>query len=173
MINKNYQIKRSWESYKDNKQTTLDKHNIHLVDDVNTLAKCKKGNKKMVNINEVAPVTPLFDGAEKIEKKDVLNKQIIVEAFAELEGDDGKFGVIKFTYDGKVYTTSINEMMLERVLEATQKVGLDVEKSTNKEKVLAQTIEVTIIEKVSTKNKNRTYFVFGTDEEVQEIKKAK
>jgi len=155
---RNYNIKLQYESMRDKSQTKLKDFNIHFA-----ILKDSEmqGNKKtMVSINEIAPVVPLFEGATKIEKKDVVNKKLIIDAFSELEGDDGKYGVIRFILDGETYTTSISGMLLERILEASQKIGLNVELSTNKEKVLANTIEVVIIEKESTKNKNRTYFDF-------------
>lgn len=160
---KNFKIKQAYEISRDKHQFDLNSFpetkgfQIHIANKQNS--EMQKG-KKMVDINEVAPIVPLFEGAEKIEKKDVVGKQLIVEAYAELTGDDGRFGVIKFIYDGKTYSTSINEMMLDRVLDASNKVGVDAEKSTQKEKVLAQTIEVTIVEKQSEKNKNRSYFTF-------------
>jgi len=125
--------------------------------------KSEMQKKKMADINEIAPVKPLFEGAIKTEKKDVLNKKLIVEGFAELEGDDGKFGVIVFTHDGVKKSTAISSMLLDRIVEASLKVGLNEETTTAKEKFLANSFEVVIVEKQSTKNPNRTYFDFKSE----------
>jgi len=126
-------------------------------------------HKKMVDINEIAPVKPLFEGATKIKKEDLVDKEskqspkLIVDAYAEMEGDDGKFGVIRFLMNGKTYSTTLSAMLLDRIIEAGKKIGLDAEKSTQKEFVLKQTIEVVLVEKQSEKNSNRQYYDFKAE----------
>ncbi|MGM0495447.1 MAG: hypothetical protein ACQERX_02170 [Bacillota bacterium] len=117
--------------------------------------------KKMVDLNEVAPIKPLFEGSEKIDKKEILDKKLIVDAYAVMDGEDSKFGVIRFTLDGESRTTTLSEMLLNRFEEGVDQVGIDEEKSGSKEKVLKDTIEVTIVEKQSEKNKNRNYYDFA------------
>ena len=87
-------------------------------------------------------------------------KEIVVLGFARLEGDDGEFGVIAFKDGDKLLSTNVNTMMLERLDEVVNKIGLNDARSTNKEKYLSEPIAVKIIEKESTKNSNRKYFVF-------------
>jgi hypothetical protein len=112
------------------------------------------------NINDVAPVIPLFEKHEQVKKDEIKDKAIVVLAYSVLESDDGEYGVMAFKLGDKLQSCTINVIMLDRLREVVNKIGLNEARSTEKEKYLSEAVEVKIIEKESTKNANRTYFVF-------------
>ena len=163
-----------WEQYINKSQTDLDNYKETKGYGLYSLRQCgeMQGDiKKMANINELAPVTPLFNGCEKAENKDdLLDKTISIEAYAEMKGEkEGEtFGVIKYLINGKMQTVSINQMMLERLKEGVQKVGINAEESTTKELFLATPIEAVIVKRTSTKN-GKTYYMFSDGKEEAKV----
>lgn len=114
------------------------------------------------DINEAAPQKPLFEEFDQVKKEDVLNEKIEVLAYAEMIGEEDKpYGIIAAKKEqGGFFSTTINEMMLARLKEAVQNVGLDDDKTTNQERWFSEPIAVKITQKQSSKNANRKYFAF-------------
>ena len=111
-------------------------------------------------LKDVAPKVPLFEQHEKVKKEDLVDKEIEVIAYSKMESDDGEYGVMAFKINKTLQSCTINKIMLDRLEEAVDSIGLDDSKGAKKELYLKESLTTTIKKVESKKNSDRAYFVF-------------
>ena len=118
-----------------------------------------KGKTKMAKINEVAPITSVFEGIDKIQKEDIVGQEIKVLGFAKMTSENGDFSIGLIEVNGKTMTTTFSNMITERLESALEKVGRDDSKGNDKEIYFKDAIEGKLTLKESQKNANRKFYM--------------
>lgn len=102
----------------------------------------------------------VFAEAQKIENKDeIIDTQINIVGFAELDGSEGKFAVVCFNKGKKeLFTTGFNTIILSRLKKAVETIGVNEVLSNDREIYFKEPINVIVREIESQKHKGRSYF---------------
>ena len=116
-------------------------------------------DKNMKPISETAPKVKVFEGLTKVEKTDLIDKDIVIHAFARMTGDDGDYAVAIISAEGmENSTTSFSHMLLKRFETSLESVGEDKEKGNDVESYFKEPITAKLVQVQSKKDKNRKYF---------------
>ena len=112
-------------------------------------------------LSEIAPERGVFEDVERrVKKEEMVGKTFFVKAFSdELTGTDGKFHVILCKDDEGTFTTTANEILMKRLENAKQIVGLKEGDLWKTESYFKEDVEVTLQSRKS-QSTGRDYFVF-------------
>jgi len=115
-----------------------------------------------INLEKDFPQSGVFDAVERrLKKEELVNVSFKILAFSKaIKGTDGDFHFLLCQDKEGPFTTSANDIMMQRLRKLVFAVGLDEEKSTEEESYLPDVVEVKLVKEKSTTT-GREYFKFA------------